>query len=95
MKTMKTTKEAKKWLKLVIAAAIAGISLSGCGGGGGYVPIYSGGYSGGYISDDYSPITDAIEAQTRAIERQTENYNNSIDLNPPGAAHMQVPRSGL
>ena len=31
MKTMKTTKEAKKWVKLVIAAAIAGISLSGCG----------------------------------------------------------------
>jgi len=31
MKTMKTTKEAKKWLKLVIAAATAAISLSGCG----------------------------------------------------------------
>jgi hypothetical protein len=30
MKTMRTTKEAKKWVKLVIAAAIAGISLSGC-----------------------------------------------------------------
>ena len=28
---MKTTKEAKKRLTLVIAAAIAGISLSGCG----------------------------------------------------------------
>ena len=31
MKTMRTTKEAKKWVKLVIAAAIAGMSLSGCG----------------------------------------------------------------
>src|SRR4029077_6029257 len=31
MKTMKTTKEAKKCFKLVIAAAIGGISLSGCG----------------------------------------------------------------
>jgi hypothetical protein len=31
MKTMKTTKEAKKCFKLVIAAAIASTSLSGCG----------------------------------------------------------------
>ena len=28
---MRTTKEAKKWVKLAIAATIAGISLSGCG----------------------------------------------------------------
>jgi hypothetical protein len=31
MKTMKTTKQAKKLFKPVIAAAIAGISLTGCG----------------------------------------------------------------